>query len=319
MAIRNVVRTTNYDTIFEPAKHGKPARLRLRLMVALRPRDPSVPEKNIPSTSAAVPVHLATRGQDMRTGWLYDYDGKPFQCRSMLQSEFNTFQIKFKRAVELSWDNQLFLLPPVGAEGNSALGDRALTDDEYRQFVDDPGKPARVVCELEVVLTPWSQPAHAPIEVVHLLNQEQKKDFRSFFRRILDTDWQFRLVERSKWSKIRIYQITAAHEVGHWLRGYDPETGKRTIFDHVDRKKYEEDVAAGKKPKGSKQYGYTMGHKLAMMGEGNTVTDHEARVFLAAIARHTGVLFGWQPIHRVHYNNNTAKVSDRQKKLVGRG
>src|SRR5205814_1915000 len=150
---------SNFDSVLHPARNGSPAQLTIRLKVALLPRDPSLPDD---PASPHHNIHLATNMAEVHRGTVQDGEKFPFHCRSWLESEFNAFSIKFKRMVELSWNNQLILLPPDG----SKPGDSTMSDADYLDFVGRADVPAHVQCLFEIELIPLGRThTHAVIEV----------------------------------------------------------------------------------------------------------------------------------------------------------
>jgi hypothetical protein len=91
----------------------------------------------------------------------------------------------------------------------------------------------------------------------------------------------------------KIYQVAAAHEVGHWL--HDPS---EAYLEHIDH------AHAATLPEAERddaEYGRTLGRRVATMGSGNLCTDHEAKPWLGRIGQHVSTLAGWTFMHRIHF------------------
>jgi hypothetical protein len=310
MALRRIIAQTNFDSVLDPAQPGRPAQLRIRLKILLLPRDPSVPRD---PSGTVFHTHLANATKDIRRGRVPDGNGLPFNCRSWLTWEFNAFTIRFKRMVELVWNNQMILLPPEEIENGDGLNDH-----DYRQFVSSPTVPAHVRCVLEVipVTAMVSTGFHAPIEVVHL-DGPKIAAFRNLQRLLTNESLEFEVNPDHRWPNTAIAQVAAAHEVGHWLGNPVPITDPNRYLSHVDAA-----VCArlpGHERNDDCEYGRVAGRRVAIMGAGSVATDYEAAVWLTRIRRHTRALFGWKWIHRVRFNRGEAPVSERQRRLASAG
>jgi len=290
MTFRRTIVQSNFDSVLDPAGAGRAAKLTIRLKVALLPRDPSVPGN---AGGAQHPIHLADTMAHVRYGPMPDYNQQPVNCRSWLAAEWNAFQIRFKKIVELAWNNQMFLLPPEGSADESGL-----SDSVFLQLVSSARVPAHVECALDVELMATTAGSHAQIEVVHLA--QPNLNFRAWMHRIPHDCVDVTIRHKSQWPDTALYQFVAAHEVGHWLRDLSAKH-----FEHVD---------AGLP--GNAQYGHVLGKRMAMMGSGTLFTEHEARPWLGRVRRHTGALYKWTPIHRIHFNQAGALPSDRQQQLL---
>ena len=162
MTFRTAIAQTNYDSVFEPAGGGRPAKLTIRLKVALNPLDPAAPWVAQPQNGQQPPTHIANNLAGVRKGPVVDYNGSPFPCRSWIANEWNAFKIRFKQMVEVGWNNQILLLPTDDDQ------DHRLTDEEFRQLVFNPRYPAYVACAIDIQLVPIGGVSHALIEVAHL-------------------------------------------------------------------------------------------------------------------------------------------------------
>jgi hypothetical protein len=290
MAFRRTIVQTNYDSVLNPSGSGQPAKLTIRLKVALLPRDPAVPGN---AGGPQHPTHLAGSLAQVHHGPMLDANSQPVACRSWLISEWNAFKIRFKKVVELAWNNQMIMLPP-----DTAAGDGGLNDSGFLQLVYSPIIAAHVECALDIELMPTVAGSHAQIEVVHL--EQPDLDFRAWMHRIPDDSVDITIRHKEKWPDTALYQFVAAHEVGHWLRDL---TAKH--FEHVD---------AGQP--GNAQYGHVLGKRMAMMGSGTLFTEHEAQPWLGRIRRHTGALYGWTPIHKIHFKHVEHQITERQRQLA---
>lgn len=306
MVHRRTIQQGNFDSVLHPATPGQPAQLNIRLRVRLLARDPSVAGPT--AHSMVLAEHLAPDMGAVRKGRVADGDRTLFRCRSWLTGEFNAFSIKFKKAVELAWNNQLILLPPDGSQPGEEISDAA-----YRDFIGAAQVAAHVRCGLEIALVPTGSAStpHAIIEVLRLENPSGGQ-FRSYQLRMTNEDADFSSSVDPKWGRT-YHQITAAHEVGHWLGEDAAITDPARYFDHVEA----EACAAepGHAANNDCEYGRTPGKRMAMMGAGSLVTPYDAKPWLLRIRRHTGVLFGWDVVHRIHFNRGIIPVSPRQKQL----
>jgi hypothetical protein len=290
MVFRPTIIETNFDSVLHPAQTGRPAQLVIRLKVVLLPYDPTRPPAagQVPSQ-----VNVARGPAGVRRGTVRDLDEMPFGCCTWLEQEFNGFAIKFKKMVELSWNNQLVLLPP---ERTGFIGD--LSDAAYREFIGRPDVPAHVECSMDIQLSSVFAPQrgrapHVVMDVVRLQHPAGGK-FRSYQFLITNEDVEFRPTTRS------LLQVAAAHEIGHWLGSPVPVTDIRRYMPHADD-----------------DYGRTIrGKAMALMNAGQLLTDFEARPWLERVRLHTNALVGWDIVHRIHFRGMSA-VSDRQKRLLG--
>ena len=162
MAFRTAIAQTNYDSVFEPAAGGHPAKLTIRLKVALNPLDPAALWVARPQNGQQPPTYIAANLAGVRKGVVIDYNGSPCSSSSWIGNEWNAFKIRFKQMVEVGWNNQILLLPTDDDQ------DHRLTDDEFRQLVFNPRYPAYVACAIDIQLVPVGGVAHALIEVAHI-------------------------------------------------------------------------------------------------------------------------------------------------------
>jgi hypothetical protein len=289
MVHRPTIIDTNFDSVLHPAQAGRPAQLIIRLKVALLPYDPTRPPAagQVPSQ-----ITVARGPAGVRRGTVRDMDGMPFSCCTWLEADFNAFAIKFKKMVELSWNNQLILLPPART---GFIGE--MSDAAYREFIGKPDIPAHVECRMDIqlsnVFAPHGRAPHVVMDVVRLQNPAGGK-FRSYQFLITNEDVEFRSTTRS------LLQVAAAHEIGHWLGSPVPVTDIRRYVPHPDE-----------------DYGRTiLGKAMALMNAGQLLTEFEARPWLERVRLHTNALVGWDIVHRTHFRGMAA-VSDRQKRLLG--
>ena len=293
MAIKSVILRRSFDSLFTPATPGVAAQLRLRLKVMLMPVDPG--------------------GRTAKDG--YRYGSKNFDegdtrttdnvhaIKSWKKDEFRAFELNFKRAAELGWNNQIILLPP------SDEGRNGLSDTDYKQFILRPGLAAHVACSLEVQIVRSGEGIvpRAIIEAVQLVFDADTARSHHFVITNRDVTHS-----TSYFKGIAYSQITAAHEVGHWL-GPDAYAADGT-FQHVD---YEAARARNLPMNADEEYGLTATRSMSIMGRGPIATEYDAMPWLARIQEHTGVADGWRYIHRIRFNNGVAPVSARQTRLTG--
>lgn len=316
MTIRPVINLPNFNSAFEPAGPGRAARLTIRLNVTLVPLDPSAnwaaPNTRIAGTAwgPMPPAHLANGKADMKRGLVWDYlNNRQFRCKSWLTADWNVFKTRFKRAVEQGWNNQIILLPT-----DSGYPGDELSDLDYRQLVGNPNTAAHVEGALDITLMPDTTPGHALIEVANL--EEPGANFRVWMARITNESVQFahHASPFKDFPDAATGQITAAHEIGHWLRDL-----KSTHFDHIDAKtppaKPNPDRAGLTQAK--LQYGKTVGARASIMGGGSEATSHDAGPWLARIRGQTSLKTGWTMMHRIRFASVRNDVSDRQKRLFG--
>jgi hypothetical protein len=254
---RQTIQESNFDSVMRPAATGVPAQLTIRLKIALLARDPSGPgEFNWGKGTATTTEYLSRPGEEPHTGKVRDGDGRLWDCRSWYEAEFNAFRIKFKRMVELAWNNQLILLPPDGSDPAASV-----SNDTFRDFVSGRTVPAHVRCGLEVALVSGANKRgfHAWMEALRLA-KTAGGGFRSYAQRITNEDVEF---ERSSGS---LRQIAAAHEVGHWLGKPVGLTEPERFLGHVDP-----------------EYGRTLSKRMAMMGMGSLVTPLKPRPFFCGL------------------------------------
>jgi hypothetical protein len=303
MTIRHTIQQPNFDSVIEPARPDRAARLTIRLKVALIPLDPSVPW--IAGSAGTPPSHIATAASPVKYGLVRDYlNRRSVPCRSFTAAEWNGFGIAFKQAVERGWNNQLILLPEEPEDGSGGLNDQ-----DYRYFMGSPMVQAHAEGALDIAVMPANVPGHAQIEVVHLVTPGD--DFRVWMHRITNESVQFHRHYDSDWPEWSTLQITAAHEAGHWLKALS-----ETHFEHIDAAYAKTLPTAAQRA--TKQYGRSLGREAALMGKGSVVTEHEARPWLTRIRRHTPMTLGWSMIHRIEFDKIKYRIGERQKQLSGR-
>ena len=318
MTIRHTIMQRNYDSVFEPAAPGRAAKLTIRLKVTLIPLDPSAnwtaPNSTIPGTPQGPlpPAHLARGAADTRHGLVWDFlNNRQFPCKSWLTADWNAFKIRFKRAVEQGWNNQIILLPM-----ESGLPDDALNDQDFRQLVGNPKVAAHVEGALDIALMPDNTAGHAVIEVACL--EQPGAKFRVWMNRITNESVQFahHASPFKDFPEAKTGQITVVHEVGHWLR----DMGK-TLFSHIDANTppAKPNPQRANLTQAKLQYGKTVGNRAALMGAGSEATAHEAAPWLMRIRRQTSLKTGWTMMHRIRFSNIQYEISDRQKRLFGDG
>jgi hypothetical protein len=299
MSLRHTMMQENFDSVLEPAAPGRPAKLTIRLKVALLPLDPSA-AVDPRGTTLPIPTHLADSAAQIRQGQVRDYNRNLFKCRSWLRSDWNKYQIRFIRAVEHAWNNQMILLPTPSSDPNDGL-----SDADYRQLMAGPGQRAYVEGAIDIQVVPPGGNAHATMEVVYLENNPGH--FRVWMHRISDQSVQFASHGHPDWPGWSTGQITAAHEVGHWLKGLT-----ESHFEHIDAD-HAKTLPVAQRARA--QYGRTLGRKAALMGSGSLVTEHEAGPWLTRMRRHTSMKFGWSMMHSHYFRKVANELSDREKRL----
>lgn len=340
---RAIISEPNFTSRLTPAHPGQSATLEIALAVHLAPMDPSKPYS--PGTSDApwpfseflspdarqkiwpnkanlnFQTYLANTPQEMKKGFVFDGDNPPtrFAARRWMRGEFEDFKATFKRVVELSWNNQIVMLPPDDpADG--------LDDAQYLEFVSNPNIAAHAVGSLKIILVEDLAHANVAMQVVRLDRDENvyagkrfvmalpgEGEFRSWAWTITNEDVFRKTTTSYRWPNVTMSQIAAAHEIGHWL-------GRPVALGDMDR--YVEHIDAKKYPKthpdyDELQYGGTASRRLSLSGVGSLVTEYDARPWLNRIRRHANALFGWQLVHRVNFVG-IVPVSARQKRLTGR-
>jgi hypothetical protein len=311
MTIRRTIMQSNYDSVLDPASGGNAARLTIALKVTLVPLDPTA-GGSAPTMMHPGPSHLAPNAAGIRKGSVVDANGAAVNCRSWTIPEWNAFRIRFKSMVELTWSNQIVLLPVDDADPRDVL-----SDEDYRQFIANPKVQAHAEGALRIALMPPGAPGHAVIEVVHL--DDPPGLFRDRMERISDQSIIFKRHRDSRWPDSFFGQPSAAHEVGHWL--HDLTTSyfahEDADYAHALTRRLHETPADFRKRRDKEQYGHTLGKREAMMGAGNLVTDYDASPWLTRICRHTRKL-GWTFIHRVNFEAIEYEPTARQKRLTAR-
>jgi hypothetical protein len=311
MAIRSEILEPNYDSFFDPALPGRPALLRIRLKVTLIPLDPTTPwarashSSKLPGAPSGPlpPSRLAPTQASIQRGQVLDASAQPVMCRTWLASEWPQFTRRFKNTVENAWNNQMVFLPVESGDPTDSL-----SDADFRQMIGNPRMPAHVAGALEIDLQGPGSAAHAVIEVAHLANPGAS--FRDRMTRITDESVQFHHTvfrSASRGITAQTGQITAAHEVGHWLRS----PGEK-VFEHIDRQ-YALTLPAAQRD--DAQYGRMLGRFQSLMGGGSLVGDHEAAPWITRLRRHTRKL-GWVFVHKKRFRWSPDDVSARQKRLL---
>jgi len=280
MTVFHEVKQPNFDSVFEPAAGSRSAELTIKLNVDLLPLDPELADSPM---GPQHPVRLVNNLAHAKNGLVTDADNGLIMCRTWLTHEWFEFKIRFKKMVEMSWNNQMILLP-----GRPAPRARS-HDKDYKQMLANPRAPAHVECALELDVN--SKGAHAVIEVAYKV--DKARDFRSDMHRIVDTDVEFETSTMKGFRKRKIFQVTAAHEVGHWLR----DLSKPSLH-HVDWE-YAKTLPPDEREDAS--YGHVLGKRVAMMGSGNLCTEYEAKPWLGRIGQHVNTVSGWSFMHRVHF------------------
>jgi hypothetical protein len=185
-----------------------------------------------------------------------------------------------------------------------------LSDADFRQMIGNPRMPAHFEGALEINLVGPGAAPHAVIEVVRLANPGAT--FRDRMTRITDESVRFNktvfTAGASRGVTGETGQITAAHEVGHWLR-----TADEKVFDHIDR---EHALTLPQAQRDDAQYGRTLGRFQSLMGGGSLVGDHEAGPWITRLRRHTSMKLGWMFIHKKMFHWSPDDVSARQKRLL---
>jgi hypothetical protein len=317
MAIRLTINDKAFDTVFEPARQGQPAKLTIRIKFVLHPQDPKAAIGQV-WLAASPDVAYQYRGRLTDGERLADGTLKRLKCRGWSVKAWNEFRTRFKWIVERVWNDQIVLLPPDGDAKHDGL-----SDEDYRKFVDPskPKVPAHVRCGLELTLadtnaelTPgaWQGVANARMNVVNL-DEDERKDFRSYSELICNRDVRFsNNGDDEKWPGVPVIQFAAAHEVGHWL-GYWENNTKQHWFEHIE---YEEcSKLPNHQANDDCEYGRTLGKRMGIMGGGGAATEYDASPWLIRMRRHSQIPFGWKMIPQLRLEHGEAKVSDRQTQL----
>jgi hypothetical protein len=234
-----------------------------------------------------------------------------------MRRDFAQYKADFKRVVELSWNNQIILLPPEDPKDG-------LSNADYLALVGNSRMPAHVECSLTIGFVDNLGSANAAIQVVHLQRTDDptinrrvmpmpgEEEFRSFAWLITNEDIHRRTTSGGyRWPHMRIAQVAAAHEVGHWLGRPTPLGNADRFVGHIDGDKY----AKTDPDYDELQYGGTAGHYASLMGGGSLATEYDAAPWLNRVRRHTGALFGWQFVHRSRFVG-LVPVSARQQRLT---
>ena len=339
---RRIISEPNFTSTLTGARGGTvPAKLEIVLAVLLAPMDPKPPYDAITSDAPAVignlfsrelreafwpskanlnfNTHLADTRDQIKTGFVADgsKEQTKFAAESWMRRDFAKYKADFKRLVELSWNNQIILLPPEDPKDG-------LSDADYMDLVANPRLPAYVECSLAIRFVDNLGSANAAIQVVHLQRQDDptvnrrvmpmpgEEEFRSFAWLITNEDIHRRTAQAGyRWPNIRTSQIAAAHEVGHWLGRPTPLGSLDRFVKHIDADKFDKTGS----DYDDLQYGGTPGHFASLMGGGSLATEYDAAPWLNRVGLHTGALRGWQFVHRSRFVG-LVPVSDRQKRLA---
>jgi hypothetical protein len=339
---RRIINEPNFMSTLSAAGPGPvSAKLEIVLAVLLAPMDPSKPYNAAKSdapvflgdlflrelrevfwpskANLAFSTHLADTPQQIRTGVVVDGSKEQtrFAAQSWMRRDFVQYKIDFKRVVELSWNNQIILLPPEDPKDG-------LSDADYMALVANPRMPAHVECSLSIRFVDTLGSANAAIQVVHLKRADDptinrrvmpmpgEEEFRSFAWLITNEDIHRKTAPGGyRWPNIRTSQVAAAHEVGHWLGRPTPLGNVDRFVGHIDGDKY----AKTNPDYDELQYGGTAGHHASLMGGGSLATEYDAAPWLNRVRRHTGALFGWQFVHRSRFVG-LVPVSARQQRLI---
>ena len=310
---RRIISEPNFTSTLTGARGGTvPAKLEIVLAVLLAPMDPKPPYNATTSDAPAFigdlfsrelreafwpskanlnfNTHLAATPDQVKTGFVVDGSKEQtrFAAKSWMRRDFAQYKADFKRLVELSWNNQIILLPPEDPKDG-------LSDADYMDLVANPRMPAHVECSLTIRFVDNLGSANAAIQVVHLKRKDDptvnrrlmplpgEEEFRSFAWLITNEDLHRKAgLSGHRWPNIRTTQIAAAKD--------NPD------YDEL-------------------QYGGTAGHYASLMGGGSLATEYDAAPWLNRVRRHTGALFGWQFVHRSRFVG-LVPVSDRQKRLT---
>jgi hypothetical protein len=325
MFTRPKIEDINYNSVLEPAKGREPARLTVTLKVVLVPMDPTVAYNPIksqtpPRLNFVFTPHLAEHMGAVKRGTVRDSSGTPFRARSWTRREFDEYRIRFKQAVERTWNDQIILLPPEEKQDG-------LTDEQYMALVSNPQLPPHVVGSLEVLMLPIQTDTHAAIQVVRLDRKEEplgrrlkplaapgEGEFGSYawmmtnedIFRIDNSDYRF---QGSSFS-----QVPAAHEIGHWLGQRAARTTPDRYLPHIDQEFCS--TTPGYALDGDCEYGHVASKRKGIMGVGSVVTAYELKPWLVRIRRHTGALYGWRMMHRVLFRQKLPGPTERQKQLM---
>jgi hypothetical protein len=310
MTLRHTIAGTNYDSVLEPASGNGPARLTVVLKIGLVPLDPTAAGAQAqPVKLKPGPAHLVQTAATAHIGPTVDVNGTPVSCRSWTQSEWNAFQIRFKRVVEHSWNDQIVLLPLDDADPKDVLDNL-----DYRQFIGDRRIRAHAEGALRIELMPQGRAGHAMIEVV--CRADPAASFRDQMSRISDRSVFFRQHHDARWPGAFFGQAAAAHEVGHWLTDL-----VNPFFRHVDAdfaraltQRAGETQAQFRRRRDRDQYGHTLGKRSSLMGAGAVVSDYEAAPWLTQLRRHTQKL-GWSFMHRLDFHSVEKQLTPRQNRL----
>jgi hypothetical protein len=311
MSLHRTIMQSNFDSVLDPSSRANAAKLTVALKVTLVPLDPAA-GGSPPTRMQPGPALLVQNDASISKGNVLDSNGKPVMCKSWKIAEWNAFKAHFKSMVELTWNNQMIFLPIDDGDPRDVL-----SDEDYRQFVGNPGIRAHAEGAIRIALMPLGSVGHAVIEVAHRDNPAAS--FRDEMSRISDQSVFFRQHKDSRWPKSFFGQPSAAHEVGHWLTDLISP-----FFSHEDAgyagaltARPGETPAQFGKRQDTEQYGHTLGKRVALMGAGSLVTEYDAGPWLARIRRHTRKL-GWSYIHRVNFRHIASDLTLRQKRLTGR-
>lgn len=293
----------NFDSVFTPAGQGKAASLEIVLKLGLLPYDPIAGQdaNGKPKGHAMVKTE-----NDVKYGKVRDDKGL-FNCKTWLEGNFNVFRIKLKAVVEFAWNNQIILVPPSGRNADDDL----LSDPTLNEMRTSVGSPPYIEGKLRITF--WDPNASADLQgkgphgkmFVAMLDRADKGEqgktyfdgerYRSRMTLICHEDLQTRAQTLERGGELfRREQVTAAHEVGHWLGQPVPDTDQNRVFLHIDEGKCNAKLAE------DCAYGSTKERTRSMMGAGSRTLLHDAEPWLQRAREHSGAKKGWSFIHRDH-------------------
>ena len=186
---------------------------------------------------------------------------KPYQTRPWTNAEWANFVFRYRTIVERFWNNRFWLKPPVHFSDLDFA--TALASAKYRPNVE---------CRLSLELVPNSgAPVHREIRVVCLTDTSPEMTSNAYFYDSRDVRLQ-RIAD----PKGRIHpHITAVHEVGHLLLGWD---------DHPGEGKYPE---CDFDPNARICYGNSKRETSDVLGYGLTFYDRHASPWRRRMGTHT--------------------------------